>query len=161
MASDISRAVLAVGGQQQFQGVTQVIVAGHAETLPGDCLRASVATFFARPLDEVPHFALFNSWHQALNLWLADWYDLGARIRPVGGNPPGQAMYLLIGGSPRNADWSHIVVSLRGRILWDPHPSRAGLTDQRQTVEFYLLDQAEEASRRWWTAHTEQQEALA
>ena len=139
---------------QTIEGVTQAIVAGHAESLPGDCLRASVATYFRRPLDEIPHFALFNSWHQALNLWLSDWYDLGARIRPAE-ELPYRPMYLAIGGSPRNADWSHVVVAHRGRILWDPHPSRAGLTDVRQTVDFYLLDKPAEDSRRWWATFKE------
>jgi hypothetical protein len=125
-----------------WEGVTQTIVAGHAETLPGNCVQACIATVFGRPLEEVPHFALFNSWHQALNLWLSDWYDLAARIRPVEKGHP-DWLYLLIGGSPRNADWSHIVVGWKGRILWDPHPSRAGLTDERQTVEFYSVQEAD------------------
>ena len=126
------------------QGVTQTIVASADDALPGNCLQAAVATFFGRPLEQVPHFGLFNSWNEALNLWLADWYGLGAAVRDYPSQVDGR--YLLIGTSPRNAEWTHVVVAEGDGIVWDPHPSRDGLIDRKRIVKFYAID---EVGREW------------
>jgi hypothetical protein len=132
-----------------LQGVTQTIVASSDDALPGNCLQAAVATFFGRPLEQVPHFGLFNNWNEALNLWLAGWYGLGASVRPYYPTAIPEGRYLLSGTSPRNAEWTHIVVAEGDEIVWDPHPSRDGLVDRTRIVRFYAID---EVGRDWLEA---------
>lgn len=50
---------------------------------------------------------------------------------PLGG------CYLLSGKSPRG-DWNHSVVAREGQVIWDPHPSRAGLVNRRAAEMFVL-----------------------
>lgn len=122
-------------------GVTQTITASSDDALPGNCLQAAVASHFGRPLEQVPHFALFNNWNEALNLWLSGWYGLRASVRPYSAESVPEGRYLLIGTSPRNAEWTHIVVAEGDEIVWDPHSSRAGLADRKRTVTFYAIDE--------------------
>jgi hypothetical protein len=108
------------------EGVTQTIL--HDPEMAkigvyGNCLQAAVATLLDRPLDSVPHFSLFLWWNMGLELW-ARGEGLIVRTEQIDAVPERRC---IVGGkSPRGV--SHVCIGEGGRIVWDPHPSRAGLT---------------------------------
>lgn len=89
----------------------------------GNCMQAAVATVLKKPLDAVPHFGAFTWWPGALRLWLR---GEGLDYTHVKAPPIPTERAMLCGRSPRG--YAHAVVSEGGRIVWDPHPSRDGLT---------------------------------
>jgi hypothetical protein len=129
---------------------------GHTiDGTPGDCLRACVATVLGETDDlSLPHFAMASDYWRALRAWSVrhrglDWactfvdrdYAGAAvigQVRPGdvtlspwaaywAGQGPGLA---IVGGhSPRGAFLHAVVGNVHGEVLWDPHPSRAGLVD--------------------------------
>lgn len=116
--------------------VTQWILASDPSGVPGDCIRASVASLLDLDPMKVPHFICQDDvrvWHYALIAFAA---EHGYRIdrRAVGEDEPLPEFGLAIGQSSRGV--SHAVVAVGGKVVWDPHPSRDGLVDVRQVVEF-------------------------
>lgn len=116
--------------------VTQFILAGDPSGIPGDCVRAAVASLLDMDPAKVPHFTCQDDvrvWHYAL---IGFAHEHGWRIdrRAVEENDPLPEFGLAIGQSPRGI--SHAVVAVGGKVAWDPHPSRGGLVDVRQVVEF-------------------------
>ena len=115
---------------------------GHDDNgTPGDCYRAAIASLLDLPVEAVPHFGLYVSWWDETRRWLHhhgrdlayaelgdDMHQLWCEVEP--------ATPVIVGGrSPRGA-FGHVVVGLvDGTVLWDPHPSRAGL---RTVDEFFL-----------------------
>lgn len=107
--------------------VDQTIFVNDPRGIPGDCLRAAVASIWDKPLEGVPHFVLYDDWHTALRDWLADrdaqidmvWNSRGYE-KPMPDRP-----LLAFGMSPRGV--SHAVVWVNGKgVVHDPHPSRDG-----------------------------------
>jgi hypothetical protein len=90
--------------------------------VPGNCLQAAVASVLALPLDAVPNFATFLWWPQAMKFW-ARGRMLVVRNEQTATIP--ERLCVVGGKSPRGVD--HACVAEAGRIVWDPHPSRAGL----------------------------------
>lgn len=99
----------------------------------GNCMQAAVASVLNLPLEAVPHFSQFVWWPQAIELWArgrglsSHWHtieEIPDRLCVVGGK------------SPRGAKGGHVVVAHRGEIVWDPHPSRDGLTSVEDCVWF-------------------------
>ena len=101
----------------------------------GDCWRACIAGLLGLPIEEVPHFVRdFEEpdWWEATRRFVRDhspgdqidWYDPTFPAYIGDGWP----VVILSGPSPRG-DWMHSVLadSLTGEVVWDPHPSRAGL----------------------------------
>lgn len=125
-------------------GVTQTILA-DAEQMErgvyGNCLQAAVASVLAVPLDAVPHFSAFLWWTGALELWARGFRKGGstsglvARTAPVG-SPDDIPLFrhVLSGMSPRGVQ--HSVVAEEGQVIWDPHPSRAGLVATQDAMWF-------------------------
>lgn len=115
--------------------VTQSFLAGRDDGIPGDCVRASVASLLDLDPAEVPHFTCQDDgrvWPLALAAFAT---QHGWRINRRAYD--GEAMPefgLAIGPSPRGV--SHAVVVRNGEIAWDPHPSREGLVDVQQVIEF-------------------------
>jgi hypothetical protein len=117
---------------------------GHTiDGIPGDCVRACVATILNEPLDAVLHYAQYGArWFDVMRLdarteheldWayyeLDDLLELPPENQPVG-------WCILTGPSPRGP-FNHAVVGTgSGRIVHDPHPSRAGL---EQVVDAIVL----------------------
>lgn len=101
--------------------------------VPGDCLRAAVASLLELPYDQVPHFALHGpGWWDHLRRWARSRGADFARVPPhairhnVTGDP--DALLIARGPSLRGARGGHVVIAdLNLRTVWDPHPSRAGL----------------------------------
>lgn len=95
----------------------------------GNCIQAAVASYFGLPLDAVPHFLTFAMWDEALLLWL-DGHGLTWRQEHATEPPePPHAPCLLSGRSPRGI--GHVVYRAEDGEIWDPHPSRDGLTEVR------------------------------
>lgn len=103
--------------------------------IPGDCLRACVASLFDMPAEEVPHFVADprgeHMWFRAVNEWAAERgvqyvvYDGFPSFVPKGG-------FLAIGSgkSPRG-NFGHACIYRIDygppELIHDPHPSRAGV----------------------------------
>lgn len=104
---------------------------------PGDCLPACVASLLEIRLEEVPRTRLVEE--------MADWlrerglYAISFRCDPERGDIVPAGYHLLGGQSPRRPAFKdykmlHSVLA-RGRdIVWDPHPSRAGLLNWQETT---------------------------
>lgn len=116
--------------------VTQTIL--HDPDQPGrygNCLQAAVASMMRLPLDEVPHFANFVWWPQALRLWLRG-RDLTMKGERTTEYP--QRLALVGGKSERGV--AHVVLGYEGRMVWDPHPSRSGLVSIQDATWFEPIE---------------------
>jgi hypothetical protein len=110
--------------------VDQTIFINDPRGIPGDCLRAAVASIWDLPLEAVPHFVLYADWHTALRDWLS---DRDAKISMVWNSRGFETEMpthplLAFGMSPRGV--SHATVWINGvGVAHDPHPSRDGFGD--------------------------------
>jgi hypothetical protein len=111
-------------------GVTQTILYDpdlNERGVYGNCLQAAMASALGLDLAAVPHFGAFTWWDAAARLWLRG-RSLDWSWQPVSrGLPEGRCV--VVGVSPRRPGDRHAVVGDGGRIAWDPHPSRDGLTE--------------------------------
>lgn len=116
---------------------------GHTnDGMPGDCFRAALASLLGLRVDEVPHFVLYLSWWEETRRWLQ------SRGQDLAYAQHGDDMHqrwcasepstpvVVSGPSPRGDFWHAAVGLVDGTVLWDPHPSRAGL---RGVEEFFVL----------------------
>lgn len=119
----------------------------------GNCLPACVASIFGLALDAVPNVCADGNtaWLADLRAWsierlgfaVARW-QLSASRLPVAdasemldGLLPG--VYTIVSGkAPRGLD--HATVWCGGRLVHDPHPSRAGLLDVLDLLVFVPCD---------------------
>jgi hypothetical protein len=115
-------------------GVTQTIFAGDQSGRLGNCLQAAIATLLGLPLEEVPHFAECPwDWvHEMVGFAREHGYQIVWR---TGGDRP--TFGLVFGPSVRSADTTHAVAVVDGEV-WDPHPSRAGLTAESTYVHWVV-----------------------
>jgi hypothetical protein len=112
----------------------------------GECVRASYAAILDRPIEMIPRFdpAVLGGEAQIdrERRWLR---SIGLDLQEIF-VPPGLAPsalpqvvppieHLVSGLSPRG--FGHRCVGFGGRVVWDPHPSRMGLT-QIYTLGFLL-----------------------
>lgn len=126
--------------------VTQVYVQGPSRTdghtddgIPGDCWRSALASLLDLEPEEVPHFALYRSWWPETRRWLQGrgldlvYIEAGEqRLELVEADLP-----VMVGGRSPRGDFGHAVVgTVGGQLVWDPHPSRAGI---RSFDEFFIL----------------------
>lgn len=106
----------------------------------GECVRASYATILGLPLEEVPRLdpaaakAAGEDQRARERRYLA---TMGLRLVEIRATPPAElpgwlldslapdTPHLISGLSPRG--FYHRCVGVGGRVVWDPHPSRAGL----------------------------------
>ena len=113
--------------------VTQTILYSpelNARGVYGNCLQAALASALGLELDAVPHFGAFTWWEPALRLWLR---GRGLDWRMVRGIPAGRSV--VVGPTIRETG-DHAVVGHDGEIVWDPHPSRVGLTSVKHAYAF-------------------------
>lgn len=128
--------------------------------VPGDCLRAALASILGMDEADVPHFSLYgegleppdkHGWWWALVGFCATLdppYDVLVADEPP---PPSESLddlfgcYLASGKSPRG-DWNHVVVARGGQVIWDPHPSRDGLDGPPVELN-YLVRRTEYSAR--------------
>jgi hypothetical protein len=120
-----------------------------ADGTPGDCLRACVASLFALPLGDVPHFAVSDTWWDDVQVWVDE--TSGGRLRIVCAHPdlpvygPGvwwPEHVIASGPSPRG-DYLHAVLvdAKTGVLAHDPHPSGDGLAGP--PVDFLVVEVVE------------------
>lgn len=128
--------------------------------VPGDCLRAAVATLLEHPYEQVPHFALYGpTWWDQLRRWARTAGGDFAVVPVVAGSVryalAGDGLVLARGPSPRTR--GHVVVATVDLVtLWDPHPSDAGLLDIDE-VYVYVPPYWPPPEQRAITAHPHQQ----
>lgn len=103
-------------------------------TGPGNSLSACLATLLDIPLTDVPAL-IVGADAATINIWLA---PRGLCLIEYSSIPPddykmmGIVIHHIISGpSPRGLPWLHSVVGRNGKIVHDPHPSRAGLLHGR------------------------------
>lgn len=122
---------------------------GHTiDGIPGDCFRTAIACLLGRQRDDVPHFGLRLSWWEETRRWIRendgrDLYYVDAAEPEhwdlIPGAEAGPDDLMLLGGPSPRGPFGHVVVGRRdGTVVWDPHPSRAGLVE---VVEFFVLGQ--------------------
>lgn len=86
----------------------------------GDCLRASLASYFELPITEVPSFELFpgNRWKIELVDWLQ---NKGFRLVEQKEHPVDDSFYFILARTPSGV--LHCVVGRKGKIVHDPTPN--------------------------------------
>lgn len=103
----------------------------------GDCLRCCIAAILNRPAKSVPHFVAEHGHEGIIQAarWLRInefWMLQADRITEADWDCPVEEDIPLIvcGPSPRSTGMGqyHAVIKLQGEIVYDPHPSEAGLT---------------------------------
>ena len=96
----------------------------------GDCMRACIATLLQEDPVSMPHFVDtldHPNWILNLNRFLAErnlFYVQAPHQRMFWHSAAGDVYHLLVGKTVRET--THAVVALNGKIIHDPHPSRAG-----------------------------------
>lgn len=117
----------------------------------GDCQRAVIASLLNLPISAVPHFL-----QEANGDAVIYWETLQAFVRSYGFvyltmparagqaffGDEGEVFHEIAGPSPRGNGVSHAVVGCNGQIVFDPHPSRAGLLGDSETWEYSYLVKA-------------------
>lgn len=111
----------------------QTILHDPANGQFGNCMQACVASYLHRPLAEVPHFhhdgcATDVFWDRVED-WL-DTHNLYLSYAKQDGT------FSIVSG-PSERGTIHCVIMCDDQLIWDPHPSRAGLVSV--TYRFYLL----------------------
>ncbi len=117
--------------------ITQTILTGDPEGRQGNCLQAAVASLFDLELDDVPHFVAEPEsarWLDRMCTWAVS-RRMFVRYRPT---PEGVARGIAVGPTERGTHHANVVRD--GRLVWDPHPSRAGLTGVKAVYEFIQED---------------------
>lgn len=117
----------------------------------GDCQRAVIASLLDLPIEAVPHFL-----QEADGDPETYWKKLQGFVRSHGFvyltvparsgvsffGDDGEIYHEISGPSPRGNGVSHAVVGCNGQIVFDPHPSRAGLTGDPATWDHAYLVKA-------------------
>lgn len=120
----------------------------------GDCQRAVIASLLDLPIQEVPHF-LGESKNDSIGYWglLQDflrskgyaWLVVPPKSGAAFFGAEYESIYHEISGpSPRGNGVTHAVVGCDGQIVFDPHPSNAGLAgDPSEWEHAYLVKTCE------------------
>jgi hypothetical protein len=102
-------------------------------------MRACIAALLDLNINDVPHFAQLahNSENPVVGFWdyvydfLAEHgYDFIPGVEIEKYLTSGDLFHLISGPSPRDKTIRHVVIGLNGKIFFDPHPSRAGLSGE-------------------------------
>lgn len=119
-----------------MDGAMQTILAGREDGVPGNCVQAAVASVLGLPIEAVPHFLLWLEWNHVMVEWLAEkGYSIKCRFT----TEIPEERCIVAGMSPRGV--AHVCVGRDGRVVWDPHPSGAGLTRVDEVWFIRELDQ--------------------
>lgn len=129
---------------------TQTILAWpylHEQGVYGNCLQYAIASLLGVNPDAVPHFAQFTWWEPAFTLWCRG-HDLDPTWIRRPEDIPASGPTLLMGKSPRG--WAHVCVGDGPTVIWDPHPSRDGLTE---VTEAAIVGKWTHTDRTCWLCH--------
>lgn len=95
-----------------------------SEDCRGNCQQAAVASILGMELNDVPNF------HDSPEGFWCGFHNFvksrGLRVVNISPSIEPDVFYLAYGLSPRGV--RHACVYRRGTLIWDPHPSRAGLS---------------------------------
>jgi hypothetical protein len=97
----------------------------------GDCVRAVTASILELERENVPHFVKLKPGHEWYDDWEKFMQDHGVNPILITGpweKTPIPLRYYLASG-PAERGCKHIVIMFNGKVVHDPHPSRAGLTE--------------------------------
>ena len=115
---------------------------GEPGSTSGDCWRCCVAALVNRPASEVPHFvaqakaedrhavSLTNAWLTKNGYWFIDLVEYSSVSAPRhSGDEIAPIPYMAVGVTVRskNDRQTHVVVMILDKVVYDPHPSEAGL----------------------------------
>lgn len=98
----------------------------------GNCFSACIASILDLPIEKVPYFMSSDmrgrEWVDKLTTWLAPSGLYPLNFVFLRGDPDItiQGIHILHGKSPRGVG-THAVVAKGNTVVWDPHPSRAGI----------------------------------
>lgn len=112
----------------------------HSENQNGNCLAASLSSILEISLSDVPEFENMGEewwpkmmrWLESLGLYMIQWRE--EVVLP--------GYYLVMGVSPRNKSINHQVVFRNGKLVHDPHPSKAGVSEIKQIMALLPFDPA-------------------
>lgn len=126
----------------------------YTQTAPNNCWQTAIASILDVDPESLPSQLLYDqdfsarpdefggwgSYSNVLNGYLGKHYGLlyselhcyqwGA-IATLREDLPTMGYHVMTGPTVRTPDngWHHVVVAKHGEMVWDPHPSRAGLTE--------------------------------
>lgn len=106
----------------------------HTETTRGNCFAAAIASLLDLPLGDIPAFEEAGAeWHEPFLAWCHE-----RRLEPVflASMEPPKGYSIVSGLSPRGNNVMHSAIALDGTLVFDPHPSRAGLVWVRDYLIF-------------------------
>lgn len=131
-------------GTLTVQQHTQLLLHDPANGIMGDCWRTCIACLLEVPPNEVPHFLETNHWWRDTQEWLRErgygLYEFGGLFEQVSISGLVGCHHIITGGSPRDpANVRHSVIGLDEAVVWDPHPSRAGITGEPHSWYHALL----------------------
>lgn len=114
--------------------VTQTVLHDPEKGLQGNCLSAVLASLLHMPIASIPVFSDPVHWLKDMNAWLRP-HGLAYLSFPAEGfdemlvNFGIEGLHHEIAGmTTRFADVAHACVAQDGRLVFDPHPSRDGLS---------------------------------
>jgi hypothetical protein len=114
----------------------------------GDCQRAVIASLLDLPISSVPHFLQVADgdptiYWETLQTFVRThgfaYLTMPARAGQAFFGDEGDVFHEISGPSPRGNGVRHAVVGCNGEIVFDPHPSRAGLAGDPATWEHAYL----------------------
>lgn len=116
----------------------------RTDAMAGDCVRASVATLLALPIEEVPHFVQVagDNWRPELGAWLSRIGMCCVEVPdsevfytyPIGAG----AFCMALGDGPRGHRHAVVWDIENSSMLHDPHKSRAGLVGRPHSFVFLM-----------------------
>jgi hypothetical protein len=111
----------------------------------GNCTEAAIASILGLPLAAVPRLAGLKSpeFWGAIDDFIG---SCGFYLHRFDGNYQPEGLYLASGQSPRGC--SHMVVMQDGKLVHDPHPSRAGIDPVQHVWLLVPKDPAATSSHR-------------
>ena len=112
----------------------------------GNCFAACIASIFEVSLQEVLDDSQIEAggpWWIAWKTWLE---QSGYGLIHLNNDPPAWFFpikgYVILSGKSPRGDFEHSVVALDGKMVHDPHPSRAGIESVIDWVVLYPRDPA-------------------
>lgn len=124
--------------------LNQLILHDPKNNQYGDCFRTCIACLLEiQDTSSIPHFCNNDNvkWVPDLNKWLS---NIGYGYISVTGISnawfKNQLLYthhIISGMSQRGT--GHSVIGLNGEIVWDPHPSRNGLSCLKEEYEYGFI----------------------
>lgn len=112
----------------------------------GNCFSACIASILELPITAIPNFATLpdeqDAWDDAIREYLAPFglWILTLSSKAMDGGKWAPLGYHIISGKSPRGGCLHSVVGFCGKIVHDPHPSRAGLASVETFSVFVALD---------------------